>query len=166
MEEILRLKQQLLRGNYEYAIKIVAELEMISRQDKLNSLETFLLIIISHLIAIQISSEGTVYMSNVNQIQTSLLEIQERNRLIDSYYIKADGWQKHFENKKSRAVLLALQTEEICNDMTLEQLQQSIDFELLLQETLELVGLTYSKDAYEITQYLRDKWGEQGFHFY
>ncbi|MGL6340658.1 MAG: hypothetical protein ACRC80_16150 [Waterburya sp.] len=86
MGELLYLKQQLLQGNYEEALKIVTELEMISKQDKLNSLETFLLVMISHLITIQISDADTVYMWNVNKIKASLFEIQERNRFMDSYY--------------------------------------------------------------------------------
>ncbi|MGL6340659.1 MAG: hypothetical protein ACRC80_16155 [Waterburya sp.] len=81
-------------------------------------------------------------------------------------YIEADGWLKHFEHKLPRAILLALESEEICSQMNLERLQSSIDFELLYQDTMELLGLTYSKNAYEIDRYLRDKWGESGFHFY
>ncbi|MBW4534269.1 MAG: hypothetical protein KME09_10060 [Pleurocapsa minor HA4230-MV1] len=131
-----------------------------------NPLETFLLVMIGHLITIQISDSDTVYMWNINKIKVSLFEIQERNRFMNSYYIKADGWLKHFEHKLPRAILLALAREEICSQMSLKRLQSSIDFELLYQDTMELLSLTYNKNAYEIDRYLRDKWGERGFHFY
>ena len=52
MEEILQLKDCLLRQEYERAFAIVEELEAMVRQDKINNLESFLVILLIHLIKI------------------------------------------------------------------------------------------------------------------
>ena len=50
MEEILELKQCLLHQEYDRAFAIVEDLEAMGRQDKINNLESFLVILLIHLI--------------------------------------------------------------------------------------------------------------------
>ena len=54
MEEILELKECLLTHQYERALAIVEELEQMGRQDKINNLESFLVILLIHLIKIKL----------------------------------------------------------------------------------------------------------------
>ncbi|WP_019506414.1 hypothetical protein [Pleurocapsa sp. PCC 7319] len=50
MEEILKLKEKLYQGDIQAAIAICDELETMGRQDKINTLESFLVVLIIHLI--------------------------------------------------------------------------------------------------------------------
>ena len=50
MEEILELKNCLLHQEYDRAFSIVEDLEAMGRQDKINNLESFLVILLIHLI--------------------------------------------------------------------------------------------------------------------
>lgn len=59
MEEILELKNCLINHQYERAMTIVEELELMGRQDKINILESFLLILLIHLIKIQVEKRLT-----------------------------------------------------------------------------------------------------------
>lgn len=54
MEEILELKEKLYQGDVLAAIAICDELETMGRQDKINTLESFLVVLIIYLIRIQI----------------------------------------------------------------------------------------------------------------
>ena len=75
---------------------LVEELELMGRQDKINNLESFLLILLIHLIKIQV--EKRVTRSWRSSILNSLREIQKRNRLgKKSQYIKSNQWEKHFD---------------------------------------------------------------------
>ena len=86
MEELLQLKDHLLARNYEAAISIVEELETISRQDKFNTLESYLTVLLIHLIKIQV--EKRVTKSWLVSIRNSIYEIKRRNRLgKKSHYI-------------------------------------------------------------------------------
>ncbi|MDJ0678246.1 MAG: DUF29 family protein [Xenococcaceae cyanobacterium MO_167.B52] len=91
MEEILELKEKILNHNFESAILLIDELEAIGRQDKINILESFLVVLLVHLVKIQI--EQRITKTWLNSISNSLLEIQDRNRLgKKSYYIKQGSW--------------------------------------------------------------------------
>ncbi len=79
MEEILELKNCLLNQEYDRAFAIVEDLEAMGRQDKINNLESFLVILLVHLIKIKVESRVT--RSWKNSISNSLLAIQKRNRL-------------------------------------------------------------------------------------
>ena len=54
MEEILELKEKLMNNSIHEAILLVDELETMGRQDKINTLESFLLVLLVHLIKIQV----------------------------------------------------------------------------------------------------------------
>ena len=54
MEEILELKDCLLNKQYDRAFAIVEDLEAMGRQDKINNLESFIVIFIVHLIKIKV----------------------------------------------------------------------------------------------------------------
>ncbi|MEM7727626.1 MAG: DUF29 family protein [Cyanobacteria bacterium P01_A01_bin.45] len=104
MEEILELKDCLINQQYDRAFAIVEELETMGRQDKINNLESFLVILLIHLIKIQV--EKRVARSWKNSISNSLLAIQKRNRLgKKSHYIKPKQWHEYIVNCQFEAVL-------------------------------------------------------------
>ncbi len=78
MEEILELKDCLLNRKYDRAFAIVEDVETMGRQDKINNLESFLVILLIHLIKIQV--EKRVTRSWKNSLSNSLLAIEKRNR--------------------------------------------------------------------------------------
>ena len=72
------------------------------RQDKINNLQSFLVILLVHLIKIQV--EKRVNTSWHNSIINSLLEIQKRNKLgKKSHYIKPTEWTDSFDISLPRA---------------------------------------------------------------
>ena len=164
MREILDLKQELLEGNFPEALRLTTELETMARQDKINALEDFLALLVSRLIVIQVMDD--IYQSYVNDLRNSLIEIQQRNRLGVRFYIEAERWQTHYENVVPYAILIAVETTELLDGTNVEQLRELIDNELLQADTLKLIRLTYSLDAYEIDRYLRSLWSDRQIYLY
>ena len=164
MNEILELKQELLKGNFPEALRLITELETMARQDKINALENFLALLVSRLIVIQ--NREQIYQSYIYDLRNSLLEIQQRNRLGDIFYIEAELWQSHYENVVPYAILIAVETTELVDETNVEQLKETIDYELLRTDTFKLIRTTYSMDAYEIDRYLRSLWSERQIYFY
>jgi hypothetical protein len=99
-------------------------------------------------------------------MRNSLIEIQQRNRLGDSFYIEADNWHSHYENTVSYSILIAVETTELLDGTDVEQLRETIDYELLRADTLKLLRLTYSLDAYDIDRYLRSLWSDRQTYLY
>ena len=128
MEEILELKEKLYQGDVQAAIAICDELETMGRQDKINTLESFLVILIVQLIKIQV--ENRVTASWIESIRNSLLEIKDRNRLgKKSHYVKQGLWSEHYENKQYRAIIKA--SKEVAGGMEIKDLKAQIDNERL-----------------------------------
>lgn len=154
MQEILDLKQQLLLGNFDEAIDITIELETMARQDKINALNNYLASILNRLIVIQLSER--ISTDNIIEIRNSLLCIQQRNQLGERFYIEDDrNWQALIDSCFPLALLTASENQDLEADMSVEQLKDKVDCQLLQTEALLLVRLTYTLNAYQIDKYLR-----------
>ncbi|MDJ0590536.1 MAG: DUF29 family protein [Pleurocapsa sp. MO_226.B13] len=154
MEEILELKEKLYQGDIAAAIAICDELETMGRQDKINTLESFLVVIIIHLIKIQV--ENRVTASWIESIRNSLLEIKDRNQLgKKSHYIKRGGWSESYENKLYRAIIKA--SKEVAGGMEIKDLKAKINHEPLKNKTLDLLDLIYTSSEEEIVESLNEE---------
>lgn len=154
MQEILELKEKLYQGDVEAAIAICDELETMGRQDKINTLESFLVVLTVHLIKIQV--ENRVAASWVESIRNSLLEIKDRNKLgKKSHYIKPNCWSEYYENKLYRAVIKA--AKEISGGIEVDDLETKIDYSQLETEALYLLDLTYALNEREIVKAIGTK---------
>lgn len=166
MKEILALKQELLEGNFSEALRLTTELEIMSRQDKINALENFLALMISRLIVIQIATDY-LFQSHINDIRNSLIEIQQRNRLGENFFIQENDWSTLYENVVDYAILIAAETTELWDDeISSEQLQNLLNFEQLRIETLKLIRLIYSLNVLDIDRYLRQNWPQRQIYLH
>ncbi len=59
MEELLELKAHIRNKNYEAALGLVEELEEMSREDKINKIDSFLIILLLHLIKQDVENRST-----------------------------------------------------------------------------------------------------------
>ena len=149
MEEILELKDCLLNQKYDRAFDIVEDLEAMGRQDKINNLESFLVILLIHVIKIQV--EKRVTRSWKNSISNSLLAIQKRNRLgKKSHYIKQHNWDEYILECQFEAVLGA--AKECFEGIDYQELEKLVDFEQLMIVGQELLTLTYGNNPREIVE--------------
>ncbi|HHP7231049.1 MAG TPA: DUF29 family protein [Xenococcaceae cyanobacterium] len=147
MQEIIELKQSIINRDWEKSLFLIEELEEMGRQEKINNLQSFLVILLIHLIKIQV--EKRVTKSWRNSILNSLLEIQKRNRLgKKSHYIKQNNWQDSFDETFPRALIEASQ--EIFGGIEIPELINSLEQEKLKKTTFELLARTYDLNALEI----------------
>ncbi len=153
MEELLELKEQIVKGDLVAALAIVDELETMSRQDKINTLESFLVVLLVHLIKIQV--EKRVTRSWRNSIINSVTQIQIRNRLgKKSNYIYE--WDEHYQNKLFTAIRQA--AEEVFGGIEIEELEAKINYSQLQEDTKKLLTIIYSQTEREIVNFIRGKY--------
>jgi hypothetical protein len=147
MEEIIELKQSIIHHNWERSLEIIEDLEEMGRQDKINNLQSFLVILLVHLIKVQVKKRVTV--SWRNSIINSLLEIEKRNHLSKkSHYIKQGDWTDSFQESLPRALIKASQ--EIFGGMELDELIGLIDKKMLQIKAFELLDKTYKLKPLQI----------------
>ena len=159
MQEILDLKQQLLLGNFDKAIDRAIELETMVRQDKINVINNYLTFILSKLIIIQLSDR--ISLNHIIEIRNALLQIQQRNRLSNRWYIEQDSqWLSLIGRSFSLALLIAAEDRELQDRLSVEEVRNKVDSQFLRIEALLLIRLTYDLNAQQIDRYLRFRWRE------
>jgi len=90
MEELCTLKELLLKGDIKASLALVEELEEMSRDDKINNIRSYAVILLQHLIKQQ-AEKGTTRSWEVS-IRNSVREIQRKNkrRKAGDYYLTTE----------------------------------------------------------------------------
>ena len=153
MEETLELKKKLYWGDVRAAIAICDELETMG-WDKIDTLESFLVVVIIYLIKIQVESRVTANW--IESIRNSLLEVEDRNKLgKKSLYLKPDDWSESSDNKLYRAIVKA--AKEVAGGMEIKELKARINRDRLKQQTLNLLDSIYNLSEEEIVESLTEQ---------
>ncbi|MEM9274305.1 MAG: DUF29 family protein [Cyanobacteria bacterium P01_F01_bin.143] len=147
MEEILELKQNLLSGNIDQALFIVEELEEMGRKSIIENIESFLVVLLIHLIKNQVEQRLT--SSWKKSILNSLVAIQKKNKLgKKAHYIYENAWLEYIESNYPSALLNS--SYEIRGGIDYQELKTLVDKEKLFKTTASLVNLTYKKNQDEL----------------
>lgn len=142
-QELIDLRTSILEGRYDDALVILDELEGMSKQATIRTIESFLVRLIVHLIKNQIEQRLT--NSWIASISDSLVQISKLNIMDNktSYYIKSDDWQPYLEEAVERAIRPA--SVEILNgNLKPKQVSERIDRNQLIEIAQRLLDLTYN----------------------
>lgn len=138
MEELLELKDLLLKGDISGAIAIVGDLEEMSKNDIINSIRSYAVILLLHLIKQQ--AENRTTRSWEVSIRNSVREIQKRNkrRKASVYYLTSEELVETLEEAYLNALDEAsLEVEE--GRYLPDELEQLVNKEDILNHALALV---------------------------
>ncbi len=148
-QELTDLKTSIIEGRYQDALAIVDELEGMSKKAILRNIQSFLKILMIHLIKNQVQQRLT--NSWAASIQNSLEEINTLNRKDNktSYYINVDEWQPLLEEAIEAAIRPA--SLEIYNkSINRAKFAAELDQTQLIATATKLLDLTYSYSAKEL----------------
>ncbi len=107
MEEILELKELLLKGDIQASLAIVEELEEMSRDDIINNIRSHAVILLIYIIKQQ--AENRTTRSWDVSIRNSVREIKRKNkrRKAGGYYLKLEELLETLEEAYLNAIDLA-----------------------------------------------------------
>ncbi|MGM3305593.1 DUF29 family protein [Anabaena sp. WFMT] len=148
-QELIDLRNSILQGRYTDALAIVDELEGMSRQAILRNIESFLRVMLIHLIKNQIEQRLT--NSWTASIRNSLREIKKMNLQDNktSYYVKIDEWDLILEDEFEEAIRDA--SVEVLNGIYNEfQLAEMVDKNQIISTALKFIELTYAHSIKEL----------------
>jgi translation initiation factor 2B subunit (eIF-2B alpha/beta/delta family) len=140
MEEILELKELLLKGDIQGSLAIVEELEEMSKKDIIKTIRSYAVILLLHLIKQQ--AENRTTRSWEVSIRNSVREIQRENkrRKAGGYYLAPEELFETLEEAFLNALDEAsLEVEEGRYDP--EELQQLINKDEIINRALALISL-------------------------
>lgn len=139
MEELLTLKELLLKGDIKSSLAIVEELEEMSLKDIIKTIRSYAVILILHLIKQQAEKRTT--RSWEVSIRNSVREIQRENkrRKAGGYYLTSKELMETLEEAYLNALDEAsLEVEE--GQHKPEELENLISKEEILNRTLALIS--------------------------
>ncbi len=138
MEELLDLKDLLLKGDIKGSLAIVEELEEMSKNDLIDNIRSYAVILLLHLIKQQ--AENRTTRSWEVSIRNSIREIQRKNkrRKAGGYYLTPEELLETLEEAYLNAIDEAsLEVEEGLYEP--EELEQLINKEEILNGALALI---------------------------
>ena len=138
MEELLMLKDLLLKGDVPAALAIVEELEEMSRDDKISTVGSYAIILLIHMIKQQVENRSTA--SWEVSIRNSIRAIQKKNnrRKAGGYYLTLEELRIALEEAYPDAIDRAcLEVEE--GRYLPEELEQLVNREDLLDRAMMIL---------------------------
>ena len=138
MEELLMLKDLLLRGDVPAALAVVEELEEMSRKDIIKTIRSYAVILLLHLIKQQ--AENRTTRSWEVSIRNCVREIQRENkrRKAKGYYLTSEELLETLEEAYLNAIDEAsLEVEE--GRYLPEELEQLVNREDVLDRAMALI---------------------------
>ncbi|MCL1463567.1 DUF29 family protein [Argonema galeatum] len=138
MEEILELKDMLLKGDIKGSLAIVEELEQMSKDDKINNIGSYGIIVLLHLIKQQVENRST--RSWESSIRNSARTIQRKNkrRKAGGFYLTPEELRLTLEEVYPDAVdAAAREVEE--GRYEPEELEELVNKEEIIDRALALI---------------------------
>ena len=138
MEELLALKDLLLKGDLPGSLAIVEELEEMSKKDIINNIRSLAVILLLDLIKQQVENRSTG--SGEVSIRNSVLEIQELNLRPQSqgFYLDSEDLRLTLE-KAFRQAINKASLEIDAERYEVRVLEQMVDREEILDRALALI---------------------------
>ncbi|MDJ0730865.1 MAG: DUF29 family protein [Crocosphaera sp.] len=139
MEELMTLKQLLQQGNIPAAITLVEEMEEMSKDDKINNIISYGIVLLIHLIKQQVEQRTT--RSWDVSIRNAVLAIQEKNKRRKSggYYLTLEELKISLEAAYKQAINKAsLEVEE--GRYNRQELLKLVDKERIINQAMDLIA--------------------------
>ncbi len=138
MEELFELKDLLLAGNIDDALLLVEELTEMSKDDKLNKIFSFSIIILLHLIKQQAEKRST--RSWEVSIANAVRQIQRTNkrRKAGGNYLKPAELRETLEDAYSSALRQA-SLEAFEGKYEAEELEKMVNKTAIIEQGIELI---------------------------
>lgn len=91
MDELLELRTHIEQGHYAEALALIGEMEEMSRDDKINKIESFLCVLLVHLIKQQAESRSTrSWEVSINNALDGVVRANKRRKASGYYLTSAD----------------------------------------------------------------------------
>jgi hypothetical protein len=138
MEELLELKNLLLAGNIPDALILVEEMTEMSKDDKLNKIFSFSIIVLLHLIKQQAEKRST--RSGETSISNSVKQIQRINqrRKTGGNYLTSEELKATLDDAYSSALRQA-SLEAFEGIYKPEEIEAMLDKNQIINQALELI---------------------------
>ena len=138
MEELLELRKSIKSGNYTKALEIVDELEAMSKEDKLEKIYSYTIILLLHLIKKEAEKRTT--KSWEVSIKNSIERINRINKTLKSggYYAQREDLKEIIDDAAAPALRNA-SLEAFEGECSEQDILEMIDLDLIKNKVLKIL---------------------------
>ncbi len=149
-QELIDLKTSILEGRYTEALELVEELESMSKQAILAKIQSYLLILMIHLIKNKVEQRLT--NSWASSIRNAIREIKKYNLKDNksSYYLNDNEWQQLLEEEIIESAIADASDEVLNGKYSRAQLASMLDKTAIIETAVKFLHLTYNYSAKEL----------------
>ncbi len=140
MEEILELKELIKKRDYDGAMKIVEEMEEMSKKDIINNIRSYAVILLLHLIKREVENRTT--SSWDDSIDFSILEIQALNRRQEGKgnYLNREELKELMEQDAFRLAIIKARREVFKGVLAPKEIAARVDKDTLINKALDMIA--------------------------
>lgn len=136
MEELWQLRALIEQGQYAEALLVIGELEAMSKDDKINKIESFFVILLLHLIKKHAENRMTRSWNNSILNAVAMITWTNKRRKAGGYYLTAEELREALEEAWEVALRQAA-AEAFEGQYGEQELAQKVDRQQILHEALQ-----------------------------
>jgi hypothetical protein len=138
MEELLELREFVVAGNLDAALSLIDELEEMSKEDKINKIYSYCILLLVHLIKQQTEKRTTHSWDVSIRNSTDAINRINKRRKVGGFYLNKKELEETLREAYGRALdNAALEAfGGIYNRLTLSNM---VEQEMILKEALDLI---------------------------
>jgi hypothetical protein len=135
MEELETLRQYLEAGDLSGALTVLDEMEAMSKEDKINRVCSYLVVLLVHLIKEVVEQRTTRLWQNSIRLALHQIEHHNKRRKAGGYYVPALEMPELVAEALETAILVA-STEVLESTLSPEEIEARLDREALIAHAL------------------------------
>ena len=135
MEELETLRRYIESGDLNGALAVLDEMEAMSKEDKINRVRSYLVVLLMHLIKESIEQRTTRSWQNSIRLALHQIEHHNKRRKAGGYYVAAEDMPQLVAEAMETAIIAA-STEVLNGTLSPEEVEARIDRGALVTQAL------------------------------
>lgn len=135
MEELETLRRYIESGDLNGALAVLDEMEAMSKEDKINRVRSYLVVLLMHMIKESIEQRTTRSWQNSLRLALHQIEHHNKRRKAGGYYVPAEDMPQLVAEAMETAIIAA-STEVLDGTLSPEEVEERIDRVALVAQAL------------------------------
>jgi len=135
MEELETLRHYIESGDMNGALAVLDEMEAMSKEDKINRVRSYLVVLLMHMIKESIEQRTTRSWQNSLRLALHQIEHHNKRRKAGGYYVPAEDMPQLVAEAMETAIIAA-STEVLDGTLSPEEVEERIDRGALVAQAL------------------------------
>ena len=135
MEELETLRHYIESGDLNGALAVLDEMEAMSKEDKINRVRSYLVVLLMHMIKVSIEQRTTRSWQNSIRLALHQIEHHNKRRQAGGYYVPAEDMPQLVAEAMETAIIAA-STEVLDGTLSPEEIEERIDRGALVAQAL------------------------------